>query len=146
MATAQEIVVQRCLELFHSTEIPDLAQVAQLFTDDASYQVLVPRFAPRQGLEAILGELTRQFGRYKECECEVLAMASSERFVFTERRDHVTLLDSGKRIYSCVNAVFELNDDNRIVRWREYWDSFDIAQQLGLTPEQFHQRMEGDRA
>ncbi|MDB5869508.1 MAG: hypothetical protein JWP96_1840 [Polaromonas sp.] len=140
MGTPQETTVQKCLALFHSTDVPDMDQIGPLFAEDAVYQPLVPRTTAKQGRAAIVAELMRQFGRYKECHCEILAMASSEKYVFTERRDHVTMRD-GRSLFSCVNAVFELDAQNRIVSWREYWDSGDIAQLLGTTAEALHAQL-----
>jgi hypothetical protein len=44
-----------------------------------------------------------------------------------------------KRIFSSVNAVFEFDDAGRLVAWREYWDTGDIATQLGLTSDEMKQ-------
>ena len=41
-----------------------------------------------------------------------------------------------KRIYSSVNAVFDFDESGRIVAWREYWDTGDIAGQLGLSADE----------
>lgn len=146
MTTLQEDVVRQCLTLFHAAKVPDMQAIAKLFTENATYQSLVPSAEIRRGRDLILEDLARQFGRYKECDCEIVNMASNGQVVFTERRDHVTLLDSGKRIFSSVNAVFELSADNRIETWREYWDSGDVAEQLGLTGEQLYQRLQGTPA
>jgi limonene-1,2-epoxide hydrolase len=140
MGIAQETIVQKCLALFHSTGMPDTGQIAQLFAEEAVYQPLVPRGTPKRGRAAIVAELERQFGRYSECHCELLAMASTDRHVFTERRDHVCMRD-GRRVFSSVNAVFEFDDQQRIVSWREYWDAADVAQLLGTTAEAIHTRM-----
>ncbi len=140
MATPQETVVRQCLALFHSTDMPDIAKISELFAEEATYQPLVPRAAAKRGRAAVVAELVRQFGRYKECHCEVLAMASSATHVFTERRDHVTMRD-GRSLFSCVNAVFEMDAQNRIMSWREYWDSGDVAQLLGTTSEALHVRL-----
>lgn len=141
MGTPQEAVVRQCLALFHSTGQPDLARIAPLFAEDATYHALVPRGPVHRGRAAILAELGLQFSRYDECNCEILAMASTQRHVFTERRDHVSMHKAARRIYSSVNAVFELDEQLRIVAWREYWDAGDIARQLGITVEQLDQHM-----
>lgn len=146
MTTPQMAVVRQCLTLFHASSTPDMQAIADLFSEDASYQSLVPRAEVRRGRERIIEDLLRQFSRYKECDCEILNIAGDGQVVFTERRDHVTLLDSGKRIFSSVNAVFELTADNRIHTWREYWDSGDVALQLGLSQTQLYQRLQGTPA
>lgn len=143
MTTPQEDVVRHCLNLFHAAQVPDMQAIAALFCENATYQSLVPSAEVRRGRDAILDDLQQQFSRYKDCDCEILNIASNGNVVFTERRDHVTLLDSGKRIFSSVNAIFELSADNRIERWREYWDSGDVAAQLGLSGQQLYQRLQG---
>ncbi len=146
MSALLEEKVMRVLKLFHSTSEAGLNEAMPMFTEDAIYHTLVPTTVPLRGRDQIKGELMRQFGHYKECDCEVLAMASNDRYVFTERRDHVTMLDHGKRIYSSVAAVFEFDADHKIVAWREYWDSGDIARQLGLTPAQMNELQAGTGA
>lgn len=140
MGAPQEATVTRCLALFHSTDIPHMDQIAPLFAEHAVYQPLVPRATPKQGRTAIIAELMRQFGRYTECRCELLAMASSDTYVFTERRDHVTMRN-GHSMFSSVNAVFELDAQHRITAWREYWDAGDVALLLDTTAEELHQRL-----
>jgi limonene-1,2-epoxide hydrolase len=139
MSSQQESVVLRFLEQLHGEDQPDLDAALEGFADDATYQSLVPSRQLLTGKAAIKAELEKQFGRYKQCVCEILAVASNERYVFTERRDHVSMLQWDKRIFSSVNAVFELDEAGRIVAWREYWDTGDIARQLGLSSEQMNQ-------
>jgi limonene-1,2-epoxide hydrolase len=136
MGSKQEAVVLEFLDKLHDPVHPDLDAALVGFADEATYQSLVPARAPLIGKAAIIEELGKQFGRYEDCVCEILAMASSERYVFTERRDHITMLSFNKRMFSSVNAVFEFDDAGKIVSWREYWDTGDIATQLGLTSEQ----------
>lgn len=97
---------------------------------DGNIVATVPRPA------APIAELGQQFQRYRECVCEMVAVASNDRYVFTERRDHVTMIGFDQRIFSSVNAVFEFDEHGRIVEWREYWDALDIATQLGLNPDE----------
>jgi limonene-1,2-epoxide hydrolase len=133
----RERAVLAFLDALHAPGTPDLDGAASaLFAPAATYQALVPTTAVLRGRQAIVDELSRQFTHYSDCDCEVLAIASNDRFVFTERRDHVSMIEQGKRIFSSVAAVFELDDAGRVVSWREYWDTGDIARQLGLTPEQ----------
>lgn len=131
-----EAAVMHFLDGLHDLTMPDLAAALEPFAEDAVYQSLVPRRAPMRGKATIQSELEQQFTRYKECVCEILAIASNDRFVFTERRDHVTMKDFDRRIFSSVNAVFEFDGEGQIVSWREYWDALDIATQLGLTVDE----------
>jgi limonene-1,2-epoxide hydrolase len=129
------------LEEFHFSGRPDVERIIGYFATGGTYQPLVPA-APKQvaGPE-MSAALERQLQTYHQCRCEVHAAAAMGRFVFTERSDHVTLHDGDRRVTSRVCAVFELDDDARIVSWREYWDTGDIMKQMGLTPEQLAERM-----
>jgi limonene-1,2-epoxide hydrolase len=138
VSSEREAVVLEFLEKLHDPVHPDLGDALSGFADEATYQSLVPAREPLRGKALIKEELEKQFSRYKECDCEILAMAANERYVFTERRDHVTMMSFDKRIFSSVNAVFEFDDGGQIVSWREYWDTGDIATQLGLTSEQMN--------
>lgn len=120
------------LDGLHDLTTPDLAAALEPFDTEAVYQSLVPRRKPVRGKAAIQTELEQQFTRYQECVCEIVAIASNDRYVFTERRDHVTMKDFDRRIFSSVNAIFEFDDDGHIIEWREYWDALDIAAQLDL--------------
>ena len=139
MSAKEEAVVMAFLHGLHDPVHPDLTEALSGFAADATYQSLVPARQPIRGRDIIQNELEAQFARYRECDCEILAMASSDKYVFTERRDHVTMISWDKRIFSSVNAVFEFDDGGQIISWREYWDTGDIATQLGLTSEQMKQ-------
>lgn len=131
----QEKIVLDILDLLHSKN-PDFEKFAAAFDQDAYYQVHVPAIRPLEGRDKIVSELARQFGDYEDCDCEIIACAGNNRFVFTERRDHVTMKKNNQRIFSSVCAVFEFNSEHKIIAWREYWDIRDIQYQLGMTEEQ----------
>ena len=136
MNADHEAAVVRFLDKLHDGVHPDLEVALAGFAEHAVCQSLVPARQPIIGRTAIGNELGEQFGRYTDCECEMVAIVSNDRYVFTERRDHVTMTSWNKRIFSSVNAVFEFDDAGAIVSWREYWDTGDIATQLGLTSDQ----------
>lgn len=135
-AERNEAVVRDFLDRLHDLGSPDLDRALEAFADDAVYWSLVPQREPMRGRATIAAELGQQFTRYRECVCEIVALAANDRYVFTERRDHVTMLEFDKRIFSSVNAVFEFDESGRILAWREYWDALDIATQLGLSAEE----------
>jgi limonene-1,2-epoxide hydrolase len=99
MNEANEEKVLRFLRGLHDPVHPDLSEAMKDFADDAVYQSLVPSRTPMVGKATIKAELEQQFGRYTECDCEILATASNDRYVFTERRDHVTMKD-----WDCTSA------------------------------------------
>ena len=62
---------------------------------------------------------------------EVLNIASNDGVVFTERTAVFEMGD--KRVTLRLNAVFEVVE-GKIAAWREYYDSVDLARQLGVDP------------
>jgi limonene-1,2-epoxide hydrolase len=126
-----EQIVRDYLALFHTTKL-DGAALRGFLADDARYQPLVPIAPVRQGADAIVAEMERQYQLYDECACETLKVAVSGNTVFTERVDTVRQLANGQRTTTHVVGVFDLDAGGRIVWWREYWDALDCAGQLGI--------------
>lgn len=129
------------LEEFHFSGRPDVEKIMAYFAPGGTYQPLVPATARQVAGPEMAAAFDRQFNTYHECRCEIHASAAMGNFVFTERSDHVTLHARNKKVTSRVCAVFELDDDARIVSWREYWDTGDIMKQMGLTAEQLAEKM-----
>ena len=126
-----EQIVRDFLALFH-TEKLDAAALRAMLADDARYQPIVPIAPVRQGADAIVGELERQYQLYDECACNTLNVAVSGKTVFTERVDTVRQLANGQRTTTHVVGVFDLDADGKITWLREYWDALDCAGQLGI--------------
>jgi limonene-1,2-epoxide hydrolase len=120
---------------FHVDGTPDFTKLASYFAPNGYYQPLVPATARIVGRTAIAAALEKQFQTYYECRCEIHASAAMGRFVFTERTDHVTLHAADRKVGSRVCAVFEMDDDGLIAGWREYWDTGDVMQQMGISAE-----------
>lgn len=136
MGQEQEAVVLEMLRLFHAEDIADnLRALGDHLADDATYQPVVPLAPVRHGRDAILAELREQAGRYKNCICDVHDVASTGRTVFTERTDTVSMLDDGREVVVRVVGVFEVDDQRRVVGWREYWDNAAVARQIGIPVE-----------
>lgn len=132
MTRAIEETVEAFLATFHESDEPDMDRILSFFTEDAAYVALVPATRPAVGHAAIRAALERQFTSYRDCVCEIHAIGSNDRQVFTERSDHVTLLHDGRRIASRVCAVFDLDARGKITQWREYWDTGDVLKQMGI--------------
>jgi limonene-1,2-epoxide hydrolase len=127
-ADAEQTVI-RFLDLFHASP-PDATAIAACLSSDALYFGRVRHAEPLRGRVAIESELRNQFTRYRDCECEILSIASTPRQVFTERRDTVTMRSDGRKVTVLVCAVFDLDQSERIYSWKEYWDMKDIENQL----------------
>jgi limonene-1,2-epoxide hydrolase len=141
MSNSKEAAVKKFLALFHTATL-DLDKIRAALAPDARWQAVVPLANVVQGPDAICREAERQYRIYKECDCELLNIASAGDTVFTERVDRVRLLDGNKEIITRVTGVFTVNDDNLIVFWREYWDMLDIADQIGISGEAMRQLMD----
>ena len=142
MGKAQEAPVLEILHLFDANDFrPNLDRVLALFAEDATYQINVPARDRLVGRDAIVGELTRQAGDYEDCVCEILTVVSDDRFVVTERVDHVTMLHDGRRVSNPLLAIFEINDDGLIQNWREYWDALSLSLRMGVDPKHMQQLM-----
>jgi limonene-1,2-epoxide hydrolase len=124
------------LDEFHIVGAPDFERIGNYFSDDGTYQPLVPSVAKITGRIAIAAALEKQFLTYYECRCEIHASAAMGRFVFTERTDHVTLHAGDRKVGSRVCAVFEMANDGHIASWREYWDTGDVMTQMGIGPDE----------
>ncbi len=130
----KEQIVRDFLSLFH-TEKLDGAALRSMLADDARYQPVVPIAPVRQGADAIVAEMERQYQLYDECACNTLNVAVSGNTVFTERVDTVRQLANGQRTTTCVVGVFDLDAAGKITWWREYWDALDCAGQLGIDDQ-----------
>ena len=102
--------------------------------DDASYQIVVPTVAPIQGRAAIKAELLRMRASVSDQKHEIKAVAASGNTVFTERIDQS--LRKGHWVAIPLVAVFELNAQGQIQRWREYLDLAHVAQQHGMPVDE----------
>jgi len=135
MATAKEEAVRVFLALMHTDKL-DLVRIRACLAEDARYQPIVPLSAPVRGADRICAELERQYALYKDCACEILNIASAGKTVFTERVDRVRQRSTNSETITHVAGLFDLDADNRIVWWREYWDALDIADQIGVSGDE----------
>lgn len=136
MSKENESLVQEFLRLFHDSSVPDFKSLMTFMAEDAQYRTLVPDGAIFTGRDQIRNCLETQFKTYNDCECEIHALGSGGPYVFTERTDHVTLVRDRRKVNSRVCAVFEINSDNLIQSWREYWDTGNIVKQMGVTRDE----------
>lgn len=142
MSKENEATVRAFLDAFHASARPDFkALTDRYFAETARYQPLVPMRAPAVGRDGVREELARQFEFYSDCKCVIHRIGSGDGCVFTERTDTVTLNQDGREIETHLNAVFDLDDEGRIVFWREYYDAGDLVKKIGVTLEQFEQIM-----
>ncbi len=141
MSNSKEAAVKQFLALFHTAKL-DLPSIRAALAPDARWQAVVPVASVVYGADAICAEAERQYRIYKDCDCELLNIASAGDTVFTERVDRVRLLDGEKEVITNVAGIFTVDDDDKIVFWREYWDMLDIADQIGISGEDMRKLMD----
>ena len=71
-----EQIVRDFLGLFHTARL-DASALRAALADDARYQPIVPIAPVRQGADAIVEEMERQYQLYDECACNTLNVAVS---------------------------------------------------------------------
>lgn len=131
---SKETVVLDFLANFHASTL-DIGKVRAALADDARYQPVVPLSEPVSGADAICAELERQYKIYADCECNLLNIASNGKTVFTERVDKCRQLADDSVTVVHVTGVFDVDANDKITWWREYWDVLDIADQIGVPAE-----------
>lgn len=141
MANSKEAAVIEFLKLFHATTL-DLSKIRAALAPDARWQPVVPVADVVDGPDAICAEAERQYKIYADCDCEILHIASSGNTVFTERVDRVRMLGGDREVITHATGVFDLDDQDRIVFWRDYWDLVDIAAQIGVSAEEMRKMMD----
>jgi len=87
-----------------------------------------------RGHDEISAEIDREAPMMEYLNCGVKTIASVGNTVFTERTDRFVCM--GKAVQFDLVAVFELNDDEQITTWREYFDSAAVAKSMGVEQEQ----------
>lgn len=126
--------VSDMLESLHNQPNESLAR---FFSPDAYYQVCVPVTRPIKGRDAVVDEILRQFKLYRDCHCEMHQLVCENNIVVTERTDHVTMLKDGLKISARMCGIFELSPDGTISAWRDYYDTYQVALDIGVSISEF---------
>ena len=112
-----------------TSDAPDPAAIAARFTDDVVYQIGVG-MPLVQGRAALVAELARQGGIYRDLSLDVRTWVVAGGVVVTERVDEFTLAHNGVHATNPVVAIFEVGPDGLIRAWREYWDAAFLGQAI----------------
>jgi limonene-1,2-epoxide hydrolase len=134
MGTGIERIV---LDFVHAAygEHMDVDAMTALMADDFTWQLNVPLSPIIRGRDAARAELEKhnQLASGMVDGSEIRTVVSNDDTVVVERLD-VNII-GGKRVTFHVTAIFDVRD-GAITCWREYWDTGDIARQLGGDPAQ----------
>jgi limonene-1,2-epoxide hydrolase len=130
LGTEEERVVREFLQATEGDQ-QDVDAMVSRMAEDIVWQVNVPLSAVVEGRDAARTEIERQNKRSTGMlmGSAVRSIASNDGTVFTERVDVVEI--AGKRVALSINGIFEVRD-GKIAAWREYFDSLDLAHQLGV--------------
>jgi len=124
MAERQEQVV---LSLIERANAGDNDGVLSLFAPDASYGVNAWNEA-LVGIDVIAKDFDRQHTLWSDLRIKVLNIASAAKVVFTERIDTVHMM--GRDVDIHMAGVFEIDDDDKVSSWRDYFDMKEIDSQF----------------
>jgi limonene-1,2-epoxide hydrolase len=124
MSEREEQVV---LSLIERANAGDNDGVLSLFAPDASYRVNAWN-EPLVGVDAITKDFDRQHALWSDLRIKVLNIASVANVVFTERIDTVHMM--GRDIDIHMAGVFEVDDNNQVSSWRDYFDMKEIESQF----------------
>jgi limonene-1,2-epoxide hydrolase len=130
MGSEQESAVRAFVAEFEGAEW-DAAQIERILSHlapDAGYQVYAWE-PPVVGHDAIGADLLRQAHLFRDLTSEIVTMASVGQTVVAERLDSLTINDKPVTLH--VAAFFEVNPAGKIVNWREYLDSNEVAAKVG---------------
>jgi limonene-1,2-epoxide hydrolase len=131
---AEQIVLEFCNAWGDgATPRPDVDKIIDMLAEDGEWQLWVPAGPVFKGRAALRAEIDRQCGFSSFMHCGVTRILSGGRSVVTERIDHFTM--HGIRVEHALMAIYEIDTTGKIALWREYFDTADIAKQLGMRPE-----------
>ena len=86
------------------------------------------RAEPIVGLDAIAKGFDRQHALWTDLRIKVLNIASDANVVFIERIDTVHMM--GRDVDVHMAGVFEIDDNDRVASWRDYFDATEIESQF----------------
>ena len=112
---------------------PDVERILSMMAEDAEWQLWVPGGPVYRGKQVLREEIHRQVRIATNNKCNIIHMLSNDRMVMTERADTAVIF--GKPCPHSMVAVYELDEDGLIVKWREYLDMADLMRKMGVNEE-----------
>lgn len=128
MGAKQEAAV---LEMLHGwgAAKPDVGKIVEAFSPDAAWTLYMPDGPTIRGRAALHPEIERQLSYCNSFVSHIYNVASSDELVIVERRDE--FVRNGIPVKQHIAGIFELNADNQITAYRDYFDLIDFAEQTG---------------
>lgn len=109
---------------------PDIEKILSMMSDDAEWQQWVPGGPVIKGQDALREELHRQTRIATNNKCNIVNVLSSETMVMQERSDTAVIF--GKLCPHQMVAIYELDEQGLIKKWREYLDMADLTRKMGV--------------
>lgn len=131
MSKLHEKIVEQLISTVANGWPENLDKTMADIAEDAEYTMIVPLTQPIKGKANIRAEIQSMIDKYGSNRSEIITIGSSEKSVFTERVDQA-LTEHGWTQIPLV-AVFDFNDNNQIVSWREYLDLSNVVKQQGVN-------------
>lgn len=133
MGQKQEAVIREFLSAWgDGVRATDIEKLVSMIAPEGYWELYIPNGPVIRGRDALRTEIQRQLGYVSFPHCTITHITSSDRLVCTERVD--TFIRDGKTVRHPLMAIFELNEQNQITAWREYFDTADLARQTGADP------------
>jgi limonene-1,2-epoxide hydrolase len=129
MGAKQEEFIRDFLDAWGDGESdPDSERILEAFAEDAEWQLWIPGGPTLKGREAIGKDIKRQLSFCNKMKCGLVSITSSDDQVMTERHD--TFVAGDVTVDHYLMAIYDLDADGKISRWREYFDINDVDRQL----------------
>jgi len=109
---------------------PDVEKILSMMSEDAEWQLWVPGGPIVRGRAALREEIERQVRIATNNKCNIVNVLSSDTMVMQERSDFAVIL--GKPCPHQMVAIYELDENGLIKRWREYLDMADLTRKMGV--------------
>lgn len=109
---------------------PDIEKILSMMSEDAEWQQWVPGGPTIRGRAALREELGRQTRIATNNKCNIVNVLSNDHMVWQERSDTAVIF--GKPCPHQMVAIYELDGDGLIHRWREYLDMADLTRKMGV--------------
>jgi limonene-1,2-epoxide hydrolase len=129
MSKAKEKIIEELIKTVATGWPENLDKTMADIAEDAEYIMIVPTTPAIKGKAAIRSEIQSMVTMYESNRSTILRIGSSDDSVFTERVDGAKTANGWIDIP--VMAVFDFNDKNKIISWREYMDLTNIVRQQG---------------
>lgn len=126
MGDSAESVVRKFMDTWPRG---DLDEIVAFFSDDAVYTD-GPRGTSR-GAEAIRAEMSSTLEMVPSTTAEVKNLVASGELVMVERVDIFEM--AGKTFDVEVTGVFEVDNEGRISRWRDYYDMRSLEERVAAA-------------